>query len=67
MIGYSDGCESMQSQIVLFMESCPERMVANKTMLITRTAFMMENQRDIDPYSYHLTLEGSNNAAIIRR
>lgn len=54
-------------EIILFMKYChDDRLVANKTMLIVRNIFLLENMRDIREYEYNEILLGSGSAGIIK-
>lgn len=55
------------NEIILWMEKCvPERLVANKIMLITRNIFLLENMRDFYPEEYHDIIRASGSAGIIK-
>jgi hypothetical protein len=54
-------------EVVLFMDSCrPDRLVANRILMVTRSTYLIEVGRDITHEDYLATLEGSGNAGIIR-
>lgn len=49
------------------MDSCrPDRLVANRILMVTRSTYLIEVGRDITHEDYLATLEGSGNAGIIR-
>lgn len=56
------------SECILWMGKCsPDRLTANRVMLVTRNMFILENGRDFFIDEYLDIITASGNAGIIRR